>query len=75
MCAVDLDGGDELNQGNGLVVQPLLVGLCIIEEDDEVVVLSLVVDLALGGAASSHDELIWCRVTRCGGSSGVSGVW
>jgi hypothetical protein len=38
-------------------------------------VLSLVVDLALGGAASSHDELIWCRVTRCVGSSGVSGVW
>lgn len=43
-----------MSQGNGLVLLPLLVGLEIVDEDEEVVVLTLEVDLDLSSAALRH---------------------
>lgn len=54
MCHEDLEGGNEVSHGNGFVVLPLLVGLDVVDEDDEVVFLALVVDLDLGGFSFSH---------------------
>lgn len=49
----DLERGDEVSEGDALVSLPLLVGLKIIDEDDEVVA-ALVVDLGLLSLAASH---------------------
>lgn len=49
----DLERGDEVSEGDALVSLPLLVGLNIIDEDDEVVA-ALVVDLGLLSLAASH---------------------
>lgn len=54
VCHKDLEGGDEVSKRSALVVQPLLVGVDIVHKDKEVVLLSLVVDLGLGGFSSSH---------------------
>lgn len=43
-----------MSQGHAGVAEPLLVGLDVVDEDDEVVRVALVVDLALGGLAASH---------------------
>ena len=61
----DLDGGDELSKGDARVALPLLELVDVVEEDEEVVRLALVVDLALLGAAARHD------VERGGWSRGV----
>jgi len=50
----DLEGGNEVGHGDGLVRLPLLVRVDVLDEDEEVVVLALVVDLDLGGFASRH---------------------
>ena len=50
----DLEGGDKVSQRDALVVQPLLVGLDIVDEDEVVVELALVVDLGLRALSSSH---------------------
>lgn len=54
MCYKDLEGGDEVGHRNRLVGLPLLVGLEVVDEDDEVVLLALVVDLDLSGFSLSH---------------------
>lgn len=51
----DLEGRDEVSQGDGLVALPLLVGLNIVDEDDEVVLSTLVVDLDLLSCALHFD--------------------
>jgi hypothetical protein len=51
----NLERADNLCQRNGLIGLPLLCSFCVVNEDDEVVVLSLVVDLGLGCFAFSHD--------------------
>ena len=57
----DLEGRDEVRQSNRLVRLPLLVRLCVIDEDNVVVLLALVVDLDLGRFSSSHDGGFgWC---------------
>lgn len=43
-----------MGQRDGLVVQPLLVCLVVVDKDNEVLVLALVVDLDLSGLASRH---------------------
>jgi hypothetical protein len=63
----DLEGRDEVRHGDALVALPLLVGLDVIDEDKEVIVLALVVDLGLSGLAASHLEcLVWgLRMVVC----------
>lgn len=59
----DLECGDEVSQGNGLVILPLLVGLEVVDKDEEVVVLTLVVDLDLSSGALHLDSFCgsgWC---------------
>lgn len=60
----DAERRDELRKRHALVLQPVLVGSLIVDEDNEVVVGSLVVELALGSLAACHVGL-WCRVTGC----------
>lgn len=50
----NLESRDEVCHRNGLVVQPLLVGFVVINEDDEVLGVALVVDLDLGSLAFRH---------------------
>ena len=67
MNGEDLEGGDEMRQGDALVTLPLLVGLLIIHEDDEGLVVALEADLVNLSLAASH--FVWCeeesRVLRC----------
>ena len=51
----DLESRDEVSQGDGLVVLPLLVGVEVVDEDEEVVVLTLEVDLDLSCVALHLD--------------------
>ena len=50
----DLEGADDLGERDALVALPLLEGLCVVDEDDEVVLLALEVDLGLLCFAASH---------------------
>lgn len=82
VCEEDFERRHELGQGDGRVaLQPLLVLVYVLDEDEEVVVGALVVDLGLRALASSHfislrggilEKLCelgqvrgWCRVS-CG---------
>ena len=56
----DLECGDEVSQGDGLVALPVLVGLKVIDEDDEVVLGALVVNLDLLSSALHFDCRLWC---------------
>lgn len=56
----DLECRDEVSQGNGLVLLPLLVGLEVVDEDEEVVVLALVVNLDLSSGALHFDLFCGC---------------
>ena len=51
----DLEATDHLGKGDGRVVLPLLNGLDIVNEDNEVLGGALEVDLGLGSVATSHD--------------------
>jgi hypothetical protein len=51
----DLEGADDLCQRDSLVCNPLFCRLCVVDEDNEVVLLALVVDLDLGCFTASHD--------------------
>ena len=51
----DLECADDLGERDALVGLPILCRLCIVDEDDEVLVLALVVDLGLLTFASGHD--------------------
>lgn len=71
----DLECGDEVSQGDRLVALPLLVGLNIVDEDDEVVLSALVVDLDLLSCAL-HLDCGW--IGCCVGGFGMSakdGCW
>lgn len=61
----DLEGGDEVCQGDRLVALPLLVGLDVIDEDDEVVLVALVVDLGLLSGALHFDCRLVVVVVGC----------
>jgi hypothetical protein len=50
----DLERGHNLGQRYGLVVQPLLVVLSAVQEDEEVLILALVVNLDLSCFSTSH---------------------
>lgn len=50
----DLEGGNEVRQRHRLVTLPLLVQLGILDEDEEVVCLTLEVDLGLLSLAANH---------------------
>lgn len=52
----DLEGRNEVGKRDRLVRLPLLVGLDVVEEDDEVLLLALEVDLGLSGGALDHCE-------------------
>jgi hypothetical protein len=64
VCQEDLEGRNEVSKRNALVALPLLVGLNIINEDDEVVA-ALVVDLSLLSLATSHCD---CLLSKGSGS-------
>ncbi|KAI6754273.1 hypothetical protein HG530_012787 [Fusarium avenaceum] len=69
----DLERGDEVSEGDALVSLPLLVGLNIIDEDDEVVA-ALVVDLGLLSLAASHCGCVLVRKEICvGGEESLNG--
>jgi hypothetical protein len=51
----DLERADDLCQRDGFIGLPVLCRLCIIDEDDEILVLALVVDLGLLCFTASHD--------------------
>lgn len=51
----DLEGRDEMSQGDRLVALPALVGCDVVDEDDEVVLCALVVDLDLFASALHLD--------------------
>lgn len=55
VCDEDLDGADKVCQRNTLIRLPLLVRIDVVNEDNEVVGVALEMDLALDGAAASHD--------------------
>lgn len=58
----DLVRGNEVRQRDGLVGLPLLEQLNIFDEDDKVVLLTLVVDLGLVSLAANHfGRLMWWR--------------
>jgi hypothetical protein len=66
----DAEERDEVSQRNALIRLPLLVELDVVNEDEEVVVLTLEVDLGLAGLSSSHSGGVLCVVDRvCGGRS------
>lgn len=50
----DLEGRDEVGEGHGGVLEPLLVVVDVVDEDDKVLVGALEVDLCLGSLAASH---------------------
>ena len=56
----DLVGRDEVGQGDGLVALPLLEGLDVVDEDEEVLGAALVVDLGRGGCALDHLDVCVC---------------
>ena len=55
MSNEDLERGDNLGQRDTLVSLPLLRGLCVVDEDDKILVLALEVDLGLLNFSASHD--------------------
>ena len=55
MCLKDLESRHKLYHGNTLVALPLLEGLDVVKENEEVVLLALVVDLGLSSLSASHD--------------------
>jgi len=55
VCEVDGHVGHEVGHGNsGVTITELLVGIDIINEDDEVLAAGLVMDLGLGRLAAGH---------------------
>jgi hypothetical protein len=57
-CDEDLEYADDVCQRNGLVGNPLLGRLCIVDEDYEIVLLALEVDLDPVCFTASHDCLL-----------------
>ena len=56
----DLEGAHEMRKRLALVISPLLQLLGAVDEDDEVILLALVVDLALSCFTANHLEcLFW----------------
>ena len=55
MSNEDLECADDLRERDALVGLPVLSGLCIINEDDEVFDLALEMDPGLGCFSTSHD--------------------
>ena len=55
VCGEDLESGHEVSHGDGgVAITELLVGLDVVDEDKEVLLVLLVVDLGLGGLAACH---------------------
>ena len=54
MCDEDLEAAHHLSQGDRAIALPILDGLGIVDEDDEVLVFTLVVDLRLGCVTARH---------------------
>lgn len=61
MSDKDLKGRNEVGHGDALVLLPLVHGLGIVDEDDEVLigVGTLVVDLGLSSLALNHFDGWW----------------
>lgn len=55
MSNENLEGRNELGKRHALVLQPLLVGGLVVDNDYEIVIGALVVELALGAFAAGHD--------------------
>lgn len=60
MSDKDLEAVDDLGEGDGAVVFPVLDGLDVVDEDDEIFVFALVVDFGLVSVSAGHGcGLIW----------------
>lgn len=56
----DLEAVHDLGEGDGAVVFPVLDGLDVVDEDDEIFVFALVVDFGLVGVSAGHGcVFIW----------------
>ena len=53
----DLEAAHDLCQRDGPILGPVLKGLGVIDEDDEVFILALVVNFALSSVSTRHDGL------------------
>jgi hypothetical protein len=56
VCREDVEAVDDIDERDGLILLPLLHCLCALDQNDEVIFSSLVVDLGLVGIAFSHDD-------------------
>lgn len=59
----DLEGGDEMSHGSRLIGLPFLIGLDVVNKDDEVFVLALEVDFDLSGFSLGHVGLFVQRLS------------
>ena len=59
MSDEDLEAVDNLGKRDALVLLPVLDGLGVLCEDNEVVVVALVVDSDLGSVSAHIDECLW----------------
>lgn len=50
----DLEPAHDLREGNTAIFLPILYGLDVIDEDNEIVFLAFVVDFGLGCIAAGH---------------------
>jgi hypothetical protein len=63
VCEHDLEGVDDLSQGNARILLPVLNILNGVGEDDEVIGVALVVDLGDGSVSARHDgQMFGCGV-------------
>jgi hypothetical protein len=77
VCNKDLESRNKVSEGNRLVTLPLLEIGCVVNEDDEVVLLALEVDLGLRSLSSGHVDwsfwfdfaLLWNVCGEFGGCS------
>jgi hypothetical protein len=70
----DFERADDLRQRDALVRLPVLCSLCIVNKDEEILVLALEVDLDLVCFAASHDCFcLYGRVLE--GNRRVEFVW
>ena len=56
VCHKNLERRDKVGEGDARVLEPLLVFLGVVDENEEVVVLALVMDLGLDGLSTGHDD-------------------
>ena len=57
MSDEDLESTDDLSEGNGAIVLPLLEGIDVVDHDDVVIFFALIVDFVQTSVSTRHD--VW----------------